>query len=631
MDERHSPAGVVARRVGAGVAAACCAVPLSAVCANPVPATFQLAVALLALLAAFNPFNALLVVAGFFPLGTMLSALWGVPWRGGQVSAGLVLAFLVGWFLRLIVRRDPAVPPHLAGPAAVTAVILVASAAMNTLLDGVAGAGPGATAAAALRDFAAHFLTRLAATHPWYAAAEALIALALLCAVAAVLDRSGARPRRLLCMLAIGVTAAAVLNLNRYAEVSLRHEDALAAARGYLSWLRINIHFGDLNAAGSVFAMTLLVMVGLFRTAGRARAGWIAAMVIGLTAALLAGSRVGLASLLLAAGLGAAWEAELWRSRRTLATAAALLLLAALGAGVMLFQFPREKANVNAERAIHVRAEFFSRGLRMAREHPVFGVGEGRFFKESARYSTPGVFGPENAHNDVIQVLAERGLAGLVAFLWLLYAALRPLAGPHPRGAQRTLCIWTAAGLGAYLLSGVGGHPLITFASAVPFWIVLGAGTQMMAASAGGPVKSYRRPRQIGLLAAAALVAVLPFRLHAAWVELGLGVTPQPWQVDGELRYRDVGDAGAMMVPAPVTLISVPLRISGSGALPVKAAVEIAVDEQTINRVTVRSDGWVYVEVPMPVRSGYSDRRVAVRLIDPPPGARLLLGRPGLR
>ena len=72
----------------------------------------------------------------------------------------------------------------------------------------------------------------------------------------------------------------------------------------------------------------------------------------------------------------------------------------------------------------------------MAREAPLFGIGIGRFFEESARLASPELrqyYSAQNAHNQVIQLLGELGVPGAALFLAVLACSLAPcVAKPRP-------------------------------------------------------------------------------------------------------------------------------------------------------------------------------------------------------
>src|SRR5262249_6744035 len=92
-------------------------------------------------------------------------------------------------------------------------------------------------------------------------------------------------------------------------------------------------------------------------------------------------------------------------------------------------------------------------GLRMARDHPILGVGPGRVGDLYRRYADFLVYKTNrgHVHNTPLQVLVERGPFGLLAWLWLFAAfylegrrALSRLTAPQQE-RERALVIGSMA------------------------------------------------------------------------------------------------------------------------------------------------------------------------------------------
>jgi O-antigen ligase len=625
-DSSGAPRSSAPRRIAVLLAAALCGALLSSSLIGPISVVFKLLLVVLTAVTLAAPIEGLLALCALFPLGGMIGFLCRLPWRGTQVSESLVVAFLLGWFLRLTVQQRAPWRSPLLLPALSLTAIVSASAVVSTLAILSNRSSP---------DIGHDLVSILTGNHvgqplgfqPIYSGLELLLGLALFCAASFTTGSRPADARRVVRMLTVGLVAAATLNVVRFVQISLPAADPISAARSYLQWLRINIHYGDLNAAGSVFGMILLVVVGLIRTtAGWERAGWSACLGVIASALWLAGSRTAIACVLVGAAGAATFEAlssRPGRITRIVVTACAIVLIAA--AAMMLLKFPRTQANTDPATAWEIRMELLTRGARMVRDYPVFGVGVGRFLEESDRYATPGSFGPENSHNNFMQILAELGMVGFVTFAWLVSAVIAALRTASD-GTSRTFAIWIAAGLGAYLLSAMGGHPLIVFEAAAPFWMLLGVAAHTARAPVGVGGTRYVLPAVL-----AVLVATLPIRVWATtWALLNPGSTVT-WHVDGDVRYRDVGLADTLLVRRPTSNIVLPLRIAADRPEATEAQVEIIVDGQAVNRVVVVSDRWTNVRVLFPRQAGFDHRRVVLRLQGYQPGTRLLVGRVHLR
>lgn len=108
----------------------------------------------------------------------------------------------------------------------------------------------------------------------------------------------------------------------------------------------------------------------------------------------------------------------------------AFALLLALFAGVVLMggesALSRFVGTVNSQDPTTGRSHFWSVTLQIIREHPLIGSGLGSFGLAYTRYDTRnGLFRPEQAHNDYLQVLSDAGLVGAVLGLFFIVSLFR--------------------------------------------------------------------------------------------------------------------------------------------------------------------------------------------------------------
>jgi O-antigen ligase len=100
-------------------------------------------------------------------------------------------------------------------------------------------------------------------------------------------------------------------------------------------------------------------------------------------------------------------------------------------------------------------------GLAMARDHPLTGVGPGLVKQVYPRYAAPEVTNTQRSHvhNAALQVLIERGVLGLAAWLWLFAAffvrAARLARAVPATTDARALVIGAIAAVTGFLVAGL--------------------------------------------------------------------------------------------------------------------------------------------------------------------------------
>lgn len=85
------------------------------------------------------------------------------------------------------------------------------------------------------------------------------------------------------------------------------------------------------------------------------------------------------------------------------------------GAGFIFWRTQPHTVIFNLGHSIDMRWQYWKETWTLIKTHPLIGTGIGNFDIPSVRYS----------HNIILQLWAETGLAGLLSFLYLLYAILR--------------------------------------------------------------------------------------------------------------------------------------------------------------------------------------------------------------
>jgi len=160
--------------------------------------------------------------------------------------------------------------------------------------------------------------------------------------------------------------------------------------------------------------------------------------------------------------------------------------------------------------------------VQLAARHPIVGIGLDEFHGASVPFITPGAIarfppaaGGENAHNNFLQILVELGGAGLAAFLWLLLSPGLAFARGLRGSMVSSESVGLAAGVFAFLLSCLAGHPLMVAQAALPFFLTLGLLAASLPARAPRRASTARRAAAIGL---AAIALALIFRLRTTTI-----------------------------------------------------------------------------------------------------------------
>jgi O-antigen ligase len=244
--------------------------------------------------------------------------------------------------------------------------------------------------------------------------------------------------------------------------------------------------FGNRNLAAEVIAMALPCGLGaLWVARSDARAAMLGAVVLELVFLAVTRTR----GAWLGAALGVAATLILARrrwSRISIVAGAVALVVAVVAAAVPGRPNPHDAGDTKRYAGIlkvledsfdptstapRTRLGLWSRTIRIVREFPLVGVGPGNWPVVFPRYAEPGAMrdgvltatvAPRQAHNDLLQLTAETGVVGLVAF-GLLIAGTTIVVGRRLRAEDEDSRAETAAAAGALVALvalGLSGFPL---------------------------------------------------------------------------------------------------------------------------------------------------------------------------
>jgi O-antigen ligase len=576
----------------------------------------------LAVLTAFRPLTGLVVVAVTTPVAWYVARQLvndHVPW-----AEVLVVSVVLGWSGRRALGRETGTPPLAADAALLLGTVILSSIAAIIAVQGLT-LGP-----ALWPELLAHLARRIfieLRVFPGLDAGLVLLEGLALFGCAAAITRQ--QPRALL-IIAIAVAAGAALagaaDVFTLTSVAGRQASFWSSFLHALARVRYHVTYADTNAAGSYFVMAVIVAVSAARSSAGATRGWVAACAVLCAAGLwISGSRAAMVGGVLAVCAACALRAL--RARRIRIGPIAVAAVVALGllAGIALYMPLRGNQHSSAT-AVEARLGLAAAAGRMIAAHPVYGVGIGQFPRRAAEFVSPellSVFPPaahENAHNNFLQIAAELGLVGVAALALLLAVALRN-ASIGAAGDPLRAGVCTA--LAAFLITCIGGHPLLVREPSYAFWLLLGA-------AAGAVPELARRadmPRWRPALAVAILfvAAATPLRVHALVADADLehmAVGLSSWQTSpDDIRYRAGTSAATLFVPANVGFT---LNVQPLTAQLVHA--ELRLDGRVADVIALSPGAWN--EIAMTARSeriGARYSRLDLRVVDGPPGTVLWL------
>jgi hypothetical protein len=376
---------------------------------------------------------------------------------------------------------------------------------------------------------------------------------------------------------------------------------------------RVESLLDDVNSYASYLILTLFVAwATLLGDRGR-RARWLAgaALLAAPAMMLLSGSRAAI----LASMLGSVAMVFTTVKRRTVAVVAALgLAVVFLVAAVVAHAVPGNGAIVQVLREVSSpefllvhfrdnRQAVWSAAGRAFLEQPLAGGGPGSLYQRLGEFyaaADPG-WRPaqENAHNYFLQLAAETGVLGVLAFGALVWSVLRPVLA-HWRTSSPAACA-LALGALAYLLTCVTGHPLLLPRQLVLFWGFLALLPALAGAAPAPGGDAPRSSRASALLtwlavAVAVLASARAVRRQECWpatapagpiaVSFRAGFDPpdaQGWRI-----MRKAGQLDVCSRPGETRTVDVAIQVE---PLAVGRVLAVHVPGRAAQRVLVPDQG----------------------------------------
>lgn len=414
------------------------------------------------------------------------------------------------------------------------------------------------------------------ATHPFYSLRVAVtflegwLVFRLVLSLCRVAPDPGRRARAAMTGWLIGLACVAAFALVQYGTQFNLHSYWV---RANPSLVRTHATLDDPNALGAYLVLGLGLLAGLLRLGDRRHVGWFAALfALAASALVTTMSRSALGAAVVAPmsvlAFGPAPTTRWHGWLRACARATMITVLVVVSASVVLRAFTAADRHTNPDNPVDMviktfdpresngwvlrgRLPWWRAGIAMVREHPIVGVGLGRYPRLMERYGG----GPmrENTHNLFLQMFAETGVIGFAAFVLLcatICTTLGRAAAVDAPPARRAIALGGLIGVVGFLLTLLTGHPLlvpsgqILWASFVALAVTASASPSLVptttaaASDERGPrATTRRRLLPLALLGVAAIAPVA----GAAWQvapPFG-GPWGYHWGLHGEERATD--------------------------------------------------------------------------------------------
>lgn len=331
----------------------------------------------------------------------------------------------------------------------------------------------------------------------------------------------------------------------------------------------INSIFPDIHSFASYALM--IVILGFTRIRGaiakrqmaRGASSLICTIVCGY-AVYLSGSRFTLFVFALLSVIGLLLIGmDLIRSRKGRLVGIAVILVGLISGGTQIdFSGPSENSRYHFKsiynglssldyptinRTLSWRPEVFNAAIRLAQLYPAFGVGAANFYRYGgefdlgqSRYLTSS--NGENAHNYFLQVVSERGIIGLLAFLALILLVLCKKEYRFARDRYTVSIV-----MYSLLLGNLFGHTLLIWYFQVLFWLLVFWSGTLECKNVDNSQESTNAIRVFGI-AVASIIAI--FAADTVWKShsaIGYGrfcykesYWPEDSAASGMLSYKGI-------------------------------------------------------------------------------------------
>lgn len=585
-----------------------------------------------------NPAGGLLVIAGLAPLGALIAGALQIG--DFRLTEATVLAFFAGsmlrgwpeprlsraparriadasavpWTAREAGGRTVAAPWYATSAAWLLAAMMAASVAGTVWqLAHVPG-----TLTAAARPLVVSYFT--AFDHTGFVQAATLAEGLGLAAALIVLFRT--RPAlavQIPAMLCASAFCACIAGMSVWSGLGFTPLSPQQAGSGY----RIAAHGGDASAAGSYFAMTLCLALGMStRDRGTKHAPWLAAAAACAVGLWLSASLAAIVTAIIVLAIAAMWLAIV-RWRPALHTSALIVVIAGVVAAGVFRTCAMERGSHDFGTA--TRVGFIGTSSRIIAARPLFGIGIGQYYRDSRLFLSPQLAwtnGGEHAHDDFVRIASEMGLVGFGLFALWIAGALAIACKALALTAYDWRLLGALAGVIAFLATCAVGEPLLASEVAVPFWLQFGLivalGSSAVLNRAAGTVGATDqvpvRTRYRVWTTVAAAVALMWGTLTAMRAPLAPPDSRAvegfyEWETEADpvpVRFRWSEEYASVFVPGGVARLEIPVRLPREELHRSPMGIEASIDGAFRVRA-VAHEHWTAIALDLPATTPPND------------------------
>jgi len=137
------------------------------------------------------------------------------------------------------------------------------------------------------------------------------------------------------------------------------------------------------------------------------------------------------------------------------------------------FNFTKGKGSIS----VIARLDLWERTTKLIADYPILGSGPGTYVSLIGRYNKDATPNTSYPHNSFLQIAAEIGIIGLLAFLWIIikiFLEALKYRNKLSTNTQKCILLGLSAGLMAFLIQSFFDTNLFSLQLVITFWLLTG-------------------------------------------------------------------------------------------------------------------------------------------------------------